>query len=329
MEKDNNKEVKNPANFLSEFEKKVDELIKKRFLSPKEIVILNEFRQTLLESGLYGHERYNHDGMEMIDCLTSNGDLPPFPTENSDTTIFELIPESLKANKTFNHVIKRLFQVKGKGRGAGELALILLFSNTIFSSVDDLLIRDLDDNNEIKIKKGEVKSGSGACFSPVIKEGNKHRVGDNALEKWFGGLNPLSSKKNEHDDCFAGMTTDEVKTKFKGFFDDLYPEKICTDFTDNIRLRWATHMAGNMHDVEYCKEYLGIELLRIYVKNKGIASIILPDEDNRLVFISNFEDKRFLSNTLKFNPVFSRGGDTNAVADGYVKIYLKKKSSNK
>ena len=84
-----------------QWENDVDDLLISRNLHPSQhkVDIINTFRTTLLVNG-YWHNGEFGDGLDMINILKDESNLPDIPKGNVRTSIFDIVP-SLTNNKTF------------------------------------------------------------------------------------------------------------------------------------------------------------------------------------------------------------------------------------
>lgn len=271
----------------------VDQLFINRGIHPtqhKKIKIIETLHNTFTEAGWYNHSKYG-DGLVIFDVLNDPDCVDAsFLQQNKRTSMYELIP-ALKENQTWKYMLPRLNGVRQKGYGIGELLLTLILCDSRFSYKKDLTVGTQDFECK-KLDGGCMKATPDASF----------RITDEARNKYLDGKSPYDE--------------DHSPSALYNFYKTVYPH-----FSDTF----ITGVVEKLRNGGACinvKSDLGKEIYKSYQKIDGFAGILLIGDSPALEIISviDVEDTQFMTDNVAFTPQTKRGGDTNAVGDGYCKI---------
>jgi hypothetical protein len=287
--------------------KKVNQLFKVANLHPdtstKKYDFLQEFYERFLENGWYQHCIHG-DGIELIDVLLDRDNLPNAPTKNKKIKISELFPH-LKNNKTFLALFPKLINVRTKGKGVGELFLTLILRNGRFDPSVDLQLGN--DSWEVKNAK------TGGCIKG--NENSQFRLVDDLVERYFDGKNPFQTKGK---DSRVVWDLDTVWNFSRELWPDLSEDQI--DDRTEIFLECG-------ENAYLRNQRVGHDLLKSYQEIDEWKGLILIDSED-VIFLSDLEDVEFVDENVKLVVRGKRGGDTNAVGDGYGKIFKTPKTGS-
>jgi len=292
---------------IKAWKNKVDQLFLSRNLHPdvhgNEYDILEEFHERFLHAGWYYHSLYG-DGTEMLDVLSDRDLLLTAPTKNQRIDFSTAFP-SLVNNKTYQNLYPQLINVRTKGIGVGELFLTLILKDGQFNSSADL---------QLSSGTWEVKnSKTGGCI-----KGNKNtqfRVVDGLVEKYFNGTNPF---KVSGADSRLIWDSDTVRN----FTKELWPEM------DKYQVDTRTEIFLNCGDNPHLRnQRVGHDLLKSYQEIDQFTGLILIDSEDA-IFLSDLEDIEFIDRNVKLTVQGIRGHDSNAVGDGYGKIFKTPKTGS-
>jgi hypothetical protein len=215
-----------------------------------------------------------------------------FLFQNQRASLKSRIP-ALKDNKTWqNTLLPRLVRVRQKGTGVGELLLSFMIPGVEYRAGKDLVV-----NNKSFELKSLMKQG---CMKATNESG--FRATDKARKDILNGKDPLEDE-----------VTEEQRYEF---FKEIWPN------IDKGTIKNLVAARRNLSKKAY-KNYIGGEIYKSYQKIDGFDSILLVDENPDtldIISIVDIRDTNFINDNVIFTPMFRRGGDTNAVGDGYCKI---------
>jgi hypothetical protein len=288
---------------LTIFETKVNQLLTKRKMMPSKKIGLKAFCKHFLAHAWLAHTREG-DGLAMIDILLDDTKLIGGDKFNTNFILrFEdLYPEALKNNKTWQRLMPTLVEFKGKGLGVGELYLALVIQGWSFERTDG----KGDGNVAGGIR--ELKN-NGASLKPLAEA---IRVQDQLNKTVFKGHRAGPITKFEDHKAWINTKSNPVEV-YKDYFSKLYPG------------RKIDIMCEALSNAENGKEFykvIGLEVLKWYKEVDGWNSLIIIDQDK--MTIGNIADVNNLTifKNIKFDWKSERGGDTQAITDGYVNIKI-------
>lgn len=262
--------------------------------------------------------------IQLLYWLTNN---EPAITKESISTSYrksidELVPSKLVSNETYQAIKKKMFfssTFRGKGIGPAEFALALLGKDgNIVDARGDIVI----DGWGIELKDG--RAGS-------LKPGNvsnTHRVADAARDelgqklgitfaKGAGNFDQkfMLHRDNEFVRAMKALPPSEQQKLMLDWANKLYPgldAKVRKELVLNIVSDLGTPAA---------KQHYGPPILTAYKSKDDWDSIMFVSPDETVVNVVDPIDSKHL---LAFNPTINRGGDTQALPDGYVNAGIPK-----
>ena len=217
----------------------------------------------------------------------------------------EFIPDLLMNNKLFQYLYPVILRAKGKGIGEGELLMPLIIKDYRFTNTND----GECDGKRIEMKK------EGASLKAAKFDATKKGIVDELNNKFFNGKPPGKRR----DKLFAEHVKEAKRNPeaYEGYFSALYPGadkhelKILTDYIKN-----------NYENKEGVVSAIGKFVLKEYQKIDKWDTIIMIDSKRKtIVGISDVSDIESLG--VRFAPQLARGGDTQAIADGYVNMSIR------
>lgn len=267
----------------------------------KKSKIIRMFYNTFLKDGWYYHSIYG-DGIKMLEVLSGSYSFARSLDQNWRTSTADLIP-ALKNNKTWAHMLQPLVNVTMKGVGVGEMFLTLAHPQAVYDSAKDLVIEN---------KVMECKKDQGGCLKG--NEKSNHRVVDRLRRE----LGLAKQGKSERLEVVYQAIFELPMDKQAYFWKSLYPK-----FT-NEQIKSLMSLNGN--DINEARFAHGVAVLHTYKNIDDFDALLLISDEEKpnITFIGNFKDETFMKNNIKFTPKLWRGGDTNAVGDGYVVISTQK-----
>lgn len=231
----------------------------------------------------------------------------------------EMISPLLREDPIFPELFKILLQNKGKGVGAGELALPLILAGYRFSNENDGIVTINGQSFKIEIKK------DGASLSPVRRgiTGQYEGLADDLNQKYWNGTKPGMKRKKLFENHVATVTDPKL---YIDYLRELY---IGCDTSD-----LAKKVIKVYKDADKFNSAVGHFALKEYKKVDEFSSIIIIDtgeedgtktkqeraKDPIIVCINDCNNIESLN--LSFTPKMSRGGDSQALPDGYVNIHV-------
>ena len=236
--------------------------------------------------------------LENDDILTSTNVL----RTNFRKSLWDLVPQKLKDDKIFPHLFKILLGNKGKGIGKGELILPLILSGYVFSVEND----GRYDSGQ---KRSEIKD-DGASLKPIKTGVTDKGLVDKLNNIYFGGNAPgyVTNKKfSKH------MESVKDPSVYQQYFEQLYPG---CDITKLVEVVMQCYKNADKFNTAVGK----FALKRYQEVDKWDNILYIKESTMEIVNISDPSDIDFLN--LKFIPKFKRGGDTQAIADGYVNVKI-------
>ena len=285
--------------------------------------LLNRADELLIKRGICGHvaaERFESDFkayliyFEALGYGSADTTLTLLENEENltDTSILntnfrckidDLISQSLKADKIFMELFDILLGNNGKGVGAGELALPLIFSKYRYSNSSDGEFGD--DNKKVEIKK------NGASLKPVKTGLTDKGLVDVLNKKYFKGTVPGKKSKKLFEQHIRSIEDPNVYT---GYFKELYVGCDTTELSKEV-------VEGAYKDSKAFNSAVGKFALKQYKRVDNFNNIIYIDVERRKVV--NIADVDNIDGLyLNFSPVMRRGKDTQAIADGYVNVVI-------
>lgn len=297
--------------FDVKFEAKVKQLLNKRKMVPqKKKVGLTAWCDYFLAFSWLSHCRHG-DGFEMLDILIDDDQLIGGEKFNSNFLLkFEdLYPEKLKNNKTWQSLMPLLVAFKGKGLGAGELYLALVIQGWTFERTDG--------KGDGKVAGGirELKN-NGASLKPHTD--SQWRAINDLNETVFQGNRPGPIKPNKNS---KGQSFD----KFISWFSQQSNKaEILTEYFTKlwpgVNTKNLVKKLTKITDAQEFYNAVGAHVLAQYKTIDKWDSLIVIDQENMVM--ANIADPSNLTMfpTMKFAWMTQRGGDSQAVCDGYVNI---------
>lgn len=288
---------------LAIFETKVNQLLTKRKMMPSRKIGLKAFCKHFLAHAWLA-ETIEGDGLAMLDILLDDSKLIGGDKFNTNFILrFEdLYPEELKANKAWQRLMPTLVEFKGKGLGVGELYLALVIQGWTFERTDG--------KGDGKVAGGirELKN-NGASLKPLAEA---IRVQDELNKTIFEGnrAGPIT-KFEEHQKWIN--TKSNPTAIYKKYFSKLYPER-------DVNAMCAALAIAK--DGKEFNKIIGKEVIKWYKEVDKWNSLIIIDQEKMLIGnIADVEDLSIFTN-IKFEWKSERGGDTQAITDGYVNIRI-------
>jgi hypothetical protein len=246
------------------------------------------------------------DAEEVIALLSDNNNLTDSKIlqTNFRKSLTDLISPALRNNKMFMEMFNILIDNNGKGVGAGELILPLIFSNYKFSNESDGMVYLDDKWNKVEIKK------DGASLKPVKTGLTEKGLVDKLNAKYWKGTVPGKKSKKLF---YSHRQTVTDPTLYRKYFEELYVGCDVDQLSTEVETAYIDHVKFNTA--------VGKFALREYQKVDDWSNIMYIDaEKGTVVNIADVDNVDDLG--LKFSPVMKRGKDTQAIADGYVNVNI-------
>ena len=288
---------------ILDFEKKVNQLLTKRKMMPSRKIGLQAFCKYFMAFAWEAHSRMG-DGFEMLDILIDDDKLIGGDQFNSNFVkkFEELYPASLKGNRSWQHLMPSLVAFKGKGLGVGELYLALVIQGWSFERTDG--------KGDGRVAGGirELKN-TGASLKPLAEA---VRVQDHLNKTVFKGNRAGPVSRFDEHQAWIKQEPNAEAVYFE-YFRQLYPGR---DVKDMAKKLAAAKTGREFYDI------IGKEVLKWYKTVDNWNSLVIIDQDK--MRIANIADVNNLSmfTDLKFDWKSERGGDTQAITDGYVNIKI-------
>jgi hypothetical protein len=249
-------------------------------------------------------ETVEGDGFAMLDILLDDSKLISGELFNSNfiRRFDELYPTALKTNNAWQRLMPTLVEFKGKGIGVGELHMALVIQDWTFERTDG--------KGDGMVAGGirELKN-NGASLKPVAET---IRVQDELNLKVFNGYR--AGPVTKFADHRAWIDTQkDPEAIYLEYFTKLYPGRDVNAMCKAL----AVANGGNEFNM-----IIGKEVLKWYKEVDKWASLIIIDQKKMMIGnIADVEDLSMFKN-IKFNWKSERGGDTQALPDGYVNITI-------
>lgn len=287
----------------SKFETKVNQLLTKRKMMPSRKIATQAFCKHILAHA-WQAETVEGDGFAMLDILLDDSKLISGELFNSNfiRRFDELYPTALKTNNAWQRLMPTLVEFKGKGIGVGELHMALVIQDWTFERTDG--------KGDGMVAGGirELKN-NGASLKPVAET---LRVQDELNLKVFKGHR--AGPVTKFADHRAWIDTQkDPEAIYLEYFTKLYPGRDVNAMCKAL----AVANGGNEFNM-----IIGKEVLKWYKEVDTWASLIIIDQKKMMIGnIADVEDLSMFKN-IKFNWKSERGGDTQALPDGYVNITI-------
>ena len=285
------------------FETKVNQLLTKRKMMPSRKIAVRAFCKHFLAHA-WECETVGGDGFAMLDILLDDSKLTGGERFNSNFIrgFDELYPNALKTNNAWQRLMPTLIEFKGKGIGVGELYLALVIKDWTFERTDG--------KGDGKVAGGirELKN-NGSSLKPVAET---IRVQDELNKTIFKGHR--AGPVTKFADHRAWIDTQkDPEAIYLEYFTKLYPGQ---DVTNMVKELAVTTDGKTFHNI------IGKCVLTWYKEVDKWASLIIIDQKKMMIGnIADVEDLSMFKN-IKFNWKSERGGDTQALPDGYVNITI-------
>lgn len=286
---------------VSDIEKRIDLLLAKRGISGH--TAARRFQSDFKAYLIYFATSGPGTAESTLDLLENDANLTDDAVlkNNFKKPLAELISPALQADPIFPRLFDVLLDNKGKGVGAGELALPLILRGYRFSNESD---GRLSTGEKVEVKK------NGASLKPVKRgiPGQYEGLADDLNKKYFKGTKPGMRQPRLFDAHTEAVSDPAV---YRDYLRELYIG------CDTSAL--AEEVIRVYKDANKFNTAVGKFALREYQRVDGWQNIIfIDDEKGLIVNIRDLDDIDFLG--LRFSPKMSRGRDTQAIADGYVNV---------
>jgi hypothetical protein len=300
---------------FKDFEKRCIALMEKRGISGH--IAAKRFIQEFKMALCYFQEMGYGDVETTLSLLEDDKNLTPntILLTNFKTRLSKLVSDPLKKDGIFMHLFNWLLGSKGKGVGAGELALPLIISNYKFSNESDG-IYFVDG-----IKKKQEMKKNGASVKPIKTGVTEKGLVDELNKLYFQGTVPGMKDKKKFEVHLKTVTDPKV---YREYFEKLYPRCDIDKLASEVEICYTDSTEFNTA--------VGKFALKQYQKVDGWTNIMFIDQgkedgtkkerdravDPLIVNIADVTDIDFLG--LTFVPKLARKKDTQAIADGYVNV---------
>lgn len=249
---------------------------------------------------------FNGDGFEMLDLLTDPDQLSTGDRFNNNFVIDfgDFVGSKLKENRTWTNLMPTLVEFKGKGVGVGEMYLSLV--------VQGWNTKRTDGKGDGYVAGGirEIKN-NGASLKPVK---NRVTAQDKLNAKLFEGhrAGPQTKFHLHRNWILQTKRTEEI---YLEYFTALYPGQ---DVKDMCKRLAATD------DWQTFSDIIGKEVLKWYKEIDAWQSLVIIDQEKmKIANIADLSDEGLADfKGISFDWKSERGGDTQALSDGYVNIRI-------
>lgn len=288
---------------LQDFEKKCVGMLTKRGMYPARTIGLKAFAKHFIAHAWWAHS-HEGDGDKMIDILADDSNLVGGDMFNKNfySRFDQIYPAQLKTNKAWQRLMPTLVEFKGKGLGVGEMYLALVISGWTFERTDG--------KGDGKVAGGirELKN-NGASLKPLAEA---IRIQDKLNAEIFEGkrAGPIT-KFSEHQEWIK--TKKNPENIYKKYFQQLYPGRKVDEMCKALAVAETGKDFNNI---------IGREVLKWYKDVDSWNSLVIIDQDKMMIGnIADVNDLDIFKN-IKFEWKSERGGDTQAITDGYVNIRI-------
>ena len=288
-------------NYSFDLETRIDALLEKRGISGH--TAAERFVADFKAYMCYFAHKFDASAEATIALLEDDSKLvnSEILNKNFRATFADLIPDALMQDPIFPTLFKQLLDNNGKGIGIGELVLPLILTDYSFSTVSD---GEMANGAKVEIKK------NGASLKPVATGLTDKGLVDKLNKKYFNGTAPGKVQKKQFEQHLA-----EVKdpTTYADYFRELYVGCDTTELAEEVQKVYTDAQAFN--------KAVGKFALKNYQRVDGWNNILyIDDKKMTVVNIADITDIDSLG--VKFSPKLLRGGDTQAIADGYVNVKI-------
>ena len=287
------------SNDFVKFVSDIDNLFYSKNLHPSDhgkSKIVEVFYDTFRKNAWWYHSTHG-DGFDMLSVLSASDYGIDFDMNtNSVTRASKLVP-ALEKNATWNSMTLSLVRTTMKGVGPGEMFFTFVHPKAVFDSAKDLVI----DGKELECKKF-----TGGCIKGNAD--SQFRIADNLCKKY-----DLRDKPRQKAQAYY-MNISKLSESYRSqYWKELYPNMSEVNIEKLTNIGATTAKPSQVHGTIVMSEYRKID---------NFDSLLLVGEENnpKIIHLTDFEDSDFIQDNIKFLPKFWRGGDTNAVGDGYVVI---------
>jgi len=287
--------------YSKDLEKRIDSLLINRGI--KGHVAADRFRQDFKAYLCYFDVVTDGDAENTLSLLEDESNLTSTDIlgTNFRKSLWDLVPEKLKGDIIFPLLFEVLLSNKGKGIGKGELILPLIFSDYQFSV-----------NNDGRYganRKSELKD-DGASLKPIKTGVTDKGLVDKLNDKYFEGHAPGYKDTKKFSKHIKTVEKSEV---YFDYFSELYPGCDITQLVEDVKKNYKDPVKFNTAVGKFAlKQYKEVDKWDniMYIKDKTMEIVNIADPSD----IDSLD--------LKFAPKFKRGGDTQAIADGYVNVKI-------
>ena len=289
--------------YSKQLEEKIDSLLIGRGIRGH--VAADRFRQDFKAYLCYFDVDTDGDAENTLSLLEDESNLTSTDIlgTNFRKSLWDLVPEKLKEDIIFPLLFEVLLSNKGKGIGKGELILPLIFSDYQFSVNND------GRYGVKKNKKSELKD-DGASLKPIKTGVTDKGLVDRLNDKYFRGHAPGYKDAKKFSEHVKSVEKPEV---YFDYFSELYPGCDITQLVEDVKKNYKDPVKFNTAIGKFAlKQYKEVDKWDniMYIKDKTMEIVNIADPSN----IDGLN--------LKFTPKFKRGGDTQAIADGYVNVKI-------
>lgn len=289
--------------YSKQLEEKIDSLLIGRGIRGH--VAADRFRQDFKAYLCYFDVGTDGDAENTLSLLEDESNLTSTDIlgTNFRKSLWDLVPEKLKEDIIFPLLFEVLLSNKGKGIGKGELILPLIFSDYQFSVNND------GRYGVKKNKKSELKD-DGASLKPIKTGVTDKGLVDRLNDKYFRGHAPGYKDAKKFSEHVKSVEKPEV---YFDYFSELYPGCDITQLVEDVKKNYKDPVKFNNAIGKFAlKQYKEVDKWDniMFIKDKTMEIVNIADPSN----IDGLN--------LKFTPKFKRGGDTQAIADGYVNVKI-------
>jgi len=282
-------------------------------LGLRDIVADTKFK-VILTKGIIGGHFSHGDGLDLLSMLLDDNYLIPGNIFNSnyDEDWSNLLNPQIWNNKTFQSLKNDILDHNGKGVGKGEYFLLLFVKGYKIKTGNSDGSIDIITNEGLMVEatlSNQVKDASGGSMKPCSD--SSRRVIDDLNKSYFNNTAPFS---NEWSDDIKRIS--DLKSTLITYFSKLHDSwDINNDITPMVNELISTN-----GDLELMRTIYGIKVLKKYKEVDNFDCITLISKE-KILIIRDFDNIPL--DKVTFNPIMKRGGDSQALADGYVNIKLK------